>query len=102
MATFLDGEVDDHRVLVELDHQVLFVLDDIGNFNSNFSWRLIPRVHDLGFLFSLEVGLGDGILSQFNDDSAFDCFLLGLTNFLQELGAHKYIYIQELIRCIFI
>ena len=76
MTTILDGEVNNDSVILELDMEIIFVLNGVGNFDTNFGGGLIPSVSDLEVMTN-EFFFGHIFLSELDDGASRDSFELG-------------------------
>jgi hypothetical protein len=85
MTTILDGEVNNDPVILELDMEIIFVFNGVGNFDTNFGGSLIPSVSDLEVMTN-EFFFGHIFFSELDDGASRDSFELGLLNSGQKVS----------------
>jgi hypothetical protein len=66
MSSYLNGEVNNDSIVLEFDMEVIFVLDGVRDFDSDFSWSLIPGVCDLEVMANKFL-FGHIFFSEFDD-----------------------------------
>jgi hypothetical protein len=85
MATILNGEVNNDSVILELDMEIIFVFNGVGNFDTNFGGGLIPSVSHLEVMTNKFL-FGHIFFSELDDGASRDSFELGLLNSGQKVS----------------
>lgn len=82
LASVRKRKTNHNSLFFKFDWEILFISDNMWNFNTNFRWSLIPAVFEFGlggFGFTL---FGNVRFSEFNDIATIFCFLSGDDEFL--------------------
>lgn len=82
LASSRERKANYHSFFLKLDLEILFISNNMWNFNANFRWSLIPTVFEFGCVgFGLTL-FGNINLSEFNDIAIIGGFLSGDDEFL--------------------